>query len=160
MFNKNKIIIVAEIGNNHEGSLKTAKLLMKEAKKCGVDAVKFQTFIPDLYVHKKDKKRFKQLKKFQLSFDDFKNLALFAKKLKITFFSTPFDLESASFLNKIQKCLRFHLEIIILFHLLIISQNSINQLFCQLVCPTFKWSENLKILFLIFGKKIITIKRN
>lgn len=103
MFKKNKIIIVAEIGNNHEGSLKTAKLLMKEAKKCGVDAVKFQTFIPDLYVHKKDKKRFKQLKKFQLSFDDFEKLALFAKKLKITFFSTPFDLESASFLNKIQK---------------------------------------------------------
>ena len=103
MFNKNKIIIVAEIGNNHEGSLRTAKSLIKEAKKCGVDAVKFQTFIPDLYVHKKDKKSFKQLKKFQLSFDDFEKLALFAKKLKITFFSTPFDLKSASFLNKIQK---------------------------------------------------------
>ena len=87
MFNKNKIIIVAEIETIMK-DLKTAKLLMKEAKKCGVDAVKFQTFIPDLYVHKKDKKRFKQLKKFQLSFDDFKNLALFAKKLKITFFSS------------------------------------------------------------------------
>ena len=55
---------------------------MKEAKKCGVDAVKFQTFIPDLYVHKKDKKRFKQLKKFQLSFDDFKKSCIICKKTK------------------------------------------------------------------------------
>ena len=36
--------IVAEISANHTGSLKNALLLIKYAKECGVDAVKFQTF--------------------------------------------------------------------------------------------------------------------
>ena len=40
----NKTYIVAEIGNNHEGSMVNAFKLIDEAKSCGVDAVKFQTF--------------------------------------------------------------------------------------------------------------------
>ena len=102
MLRKNKIFIVAEAGNNHEGKFKIAKRLIKKAKSCGADAIKFQTFIPDLYVSRKDSKRFSQLTKFQLSQQDFKNLAIYAKKLKIIFFSTPFDLKSANFLNRIQ----------------------------------------------------------
>ena len=62
-----KIFITAEIGNNHEGNFQLAKKLIVEAKKCGVDAVKFQTFIPDLYVSNEDKTRIKRLKKFQFS---------------------------------------------------------------------------------------------
>jgi N,N'-diacetyllegionaminate synthase len=99
---KNKIFIVAEIGNNHEGNFKNAKKLINEAEKCGVDAVKFQTFIPELYVSKKNKKRFKLIKKFQLSFKQFKQLALYARKKKLIFFSTPLDLKSAKYLNNIQ----------------------------------------------------------
>ena len=37
---------IAEIGNNHEGSFDTAKLILKAAE-AGVDAVKFQTFITE-----------------------------------------------------------------------------------------------------------------
>ena len=37
-----KPYIIAEIGNNHEGSLINAKKLIIEAAKCRVDAVKFQ----------------------------------------------------------------------------------------------------------------------
>ena len=40
----NNVFIVAEIGCNHNGAKKLAKKLVEEAKKCGVDAVKFQTF--------------------------------------------------------------------------------------------------------------------
>ncbi len=40
----NKIYIIAEIGNNHNGSVKKAKKLIDVAKKAGVDAVKFQSF--------------------------------------------------------------------------------------------------------------------
>ena len=58
MLRKNKIFIVAEAGNNHEGKFKIAKRLIKKAKSCGADAIKFQTFIPDLYVSRKDSKRF------------------------------------------------------------------------------------------------------
>lgn len=104
MFKKNnkKIFIVAEIGNNHEGNLKIAKRLITEAKKCGVDAVKFQTFKPELFVSKYDKKKFNQLKKFQFSFKQFEILKKFSKKIGISFFSTPLDIESAKFLNRIQ----------------------------------------------------------
>lgn len=99
---KKRTLIIAEIGNNHEGSFDLALKHIDEAKKCGVDAVKFQTFIPEKFIYKKDKKRLKQLKKFQLSFVEFKKLSIYAKKKGLIFLSTPFDFESADFLNKIQ----------------------------------------------------------
>ena len=45
-----KVLIVAEIGNNHEGSFVLAEELIGRAAATGVDAVKFQTFIPEHYV--------------------------------------------------------------------------------------------------------------
>ena len=39
--------IIAEAGINHNGNLKIAKKLIKSAKQCGVDAIKFQTFKAD-----------------------------------------------------------------------------------------------------------------
>ena len=96
-----KPFLIAEVGNNHEGNYEVAKKLIFEAAKCGVDAVKFQTFIPELYVNKTDKKRIKQLSRFSLSQQQFYNLSLIAKENKLKFISTPFDLESAKFLNKI-----------------------------------------------------------
>ena len=45
--------IVAEIGLNHNGSLELAKELIKEAKDCGADAVKFQKRNLH-YLYKKD----------------------------------------------------------------------------------------------------------
>ena len=38
------IYIVAEIGCNHNGNVNLAYEMVKTAKECGVDAVKFQTF--------------------------------------------------------------------------------------------------------------------
>ena len=52
----NKTFIIAEIGVNHNGSIKTAKKLIDIAKKCGADAVKFQTFLVDEIVTKYVKK--------------------------------------------------------------------------------------------------------
>ena len=101
--NLKKTFIIAEIGNNHEGNFSLAKKLIVEAKKSGADAVKFQTFIPDCFVSVREKERIKKLNKFQLSFDEFKKLSIFAKKNKINFFSTPLDLKSAKFLNSIQQ---------------------------------------------------------
>ncbi len=97
-----KVFIVAEIGNNHEGSFKLAKKLINEAATAGVDAVKFQTFIPEQFVSPENETRINQLRKFQLSFKQFRDLSKFAKKKGLIFFSTPFDLRSAKFLNKIQ----------------------------------------------------------
>ncbi|WP_415300334.1 N-acetylneuraminate synthase family protein [Candidatus Pelagibacter sp. Uisw_134_02] len=100
-FNINKkVFIIAEVGNNHEGSLKVAKKLVILAAKAGADAVKFQTFKTEDFVQKDDIKRFKQLKKFELSQKKFIVLKDLAHKNKIKFISTPLDLPSANFLIK------------------------------------------------------------
>ncbi len=78
-----KTFIIAEAGNNHEGNLSNAKKLIKLAAKAGADAIKFQTFLTEKFINKKEKKRFKQLKKFQLNFDQFKQLKNLANKKKI-----------------------------------------------------------------------------
>lgn len=99
---KRKIpFIIAEAGNNHEGNFQNAKKLIIKAAETGVDAIKFQTFKTENYVNYKNKKRFKQLKKFELGYDQFVSLSKLAKKNKLKFISTPFDVKSAKFLGKI-----------------------------------------------------------
>ena len=49
---KKKIFLIAEIGNNHEGSIKLAKKLINLAKKNGADAVKFQYIEPEKLLNK------------------------------------------------------------------------------------------------------------
>ena len=48
----NRVFIVAEIGCNHNGNFELAKKMVKIAKECGVDAVKFQTFKADKLISK------------------------------------------------------------------------------------------------------------
>jgi len=96
-----KVLIIAEIGNNHEGDYATAERLIKAAAKAGVDAVKFQTFRTEHYVSSSNQKRFAKLKSFELTFDEFKKLARCASEHDLVFLSTPFDLKSAEFLNSI-----------------------------------------------------------
>lgn len=107
----NTTYIIAEIGVNHECSIKTAKKLILLAKKGGADAAKFQTYKAEKIVKKNSRaywdlrkektksqfKLFSKLDKFQPK--DYRNLASYCKKLKIDFLSTPFDLDSVSFLN-------------------------------------------------------------
>ncbi len=95
---KNKTFIIAEVGNNHEGNFNVAKKLVILAAKAGADAVKFQTFKTQHFINKKDRKRFKQLKRYELSFEHFEKLKKLAHKNNIKFISTPLDFESADFL--------------------------------------------------------------
>ena len=81
-----KVFIVAEIGNNHEGSFDVAKDMINKAAASGVDAVKFQTFIPEQFVSFKDQSRLNRLRNFQLSYKQFKELSKIAKKKKINIF--------------------------------------------------------------------------
>ncbi|MDB2363217.1 N-acetylneuraminate synthase family protein [Candidatus Pelagibacter bacterium] len=97
---KKKVFIIAEIGNNHEGNFQIAKKLINLAAKAGVDAVKFQTFKTEEFVRVEDFKRFNQLKKFELSYDQFEKLKNLSHKKKIKFISTPLDIHSSIFLNK------------------------------------------------------------
>ncbi len=93
------VFLVAEIGNNHEGKVERARELVVRARDCGADAVKFQTFRTELFQSKLDSARFARLKSFELSFAQFEDLAVLAKKSGLLFMSTPLDLESARFLT-------------------------------------------------------------
>ncbi len=94
-----KPFIIAEIGNNHEGSFNLARKYIKVAKDCGVDAVKFQAITPEEIVLKTNKKRYLQLKKFNLTFQEYKKLSSLAKKFKLKFGITVFDLHSIKYLK-------------------------------------------------------------
>ena len=92
--------IIAEAGINHNGSLNTAKKLIRSAKKNGADAIKFQTYISEKRT-KKSSPLFKIFKKNELKFSNFSILKKYCEKKKILFLSTPFDLESFNYLKKI-----------------------------------------------------------
>ena len=47
MSKRNHTFIIAEVGVNHNGSVDIAKKMIDTAKACGVDAVKFQTFVSE-----------------------------------------------------------------------------------------------------------------
>lgn len=98
----NQILVVAEIGNNHEGDIELAKEMIRHAANAGAGAVKFQTIVPNRLVSESDTGRIDRLNKFQFSYAQFEELAEFSNQCGIHFFSTPFDLESARFLNRIQ----------------------------------------------------------
>jgi N,N'-diacetyllegionaminate synthase len=95
------ILVIAEIGNNHEGKFEVAEKLIHEAALAGAGAVKFQTYRTELYVSKKETARFNRLKSFELKPEEFDRLSRIAKDMGLLFISTPFDLESAKFLNGI-----------------------------------------------------------
>ena len=95
------VLVVAEIGNNHEGSYALAEDIIGLAAKAGVGAVKFQTYKTEYYVSKKDKARFNRLKSFELTHTEFRKLSKVARSEGVLFLSTPFDIESAEFLDEI-----------------------------------------------------------
>jgi len=96
-----KVFIIAEIGNNHEGSYTLAEEMIGKAAEAGACAVKFQTIVPEKLVSISQKDRIEQLKRFQLTYDEFERLNKVAKHENILFLSTPFDIESVHFLNSI-----------------------------------------------------------
>ena len=101
-----KVFIIAEVGNNHEGSFDNAVKLVHAAAESGADAVKFQTFQARLFSSNKDEARFKRLQGFELTYPEFKKLEELARSLGLLFMSTPLDMESAKFLAPIVDCFK------------------------------------------------------
>ena len=92
-------LVVAEIGNNHEGSYALAEELVGLVAETGAQVVKFQTFQTKHFISSSNAARFERLKGFELSYSDFERLAAHARRAGLIFMSTPLDLESADFLN-------------------------------------------------------------
>lgn len=110
------VLIIAEAGVNHNGSLDIAKLLVDKAVEAGVDIIKFQTFKAERLVSKSakqaeyqkkntgsnaDDSQYNMLKKLELSEHDHQELMAYCKERGIRFFSTAFDLESIDYLHSL-----------------------------------------------------------
>ena len=105
--------IIAEIGVNHDGSVKKAIALIDGAIKAGASAVKFQSFSAErlaskltpkvAYQKERDTARshFDMLKSLELTFKDQELLFEYCKQNRIEFISTPYSLVDADFLNSL-----------------------------------------------------------
>lgn len=107
-----KVVIIAEAGVNHNGSIEKAIELVEVAARAGADFVKFQTFKAELSVSKSAKKaayqeentgttesQYEMVKNLELSFEDFRYISEVCEKNKIGFLSTGFDFPSLEFLD-------------------------------------------------------------
>ena len=100
--------IIAEAGINHGGDLSKAKKLVESAAKCGADAIKFQTHLPEKEMLSEvptadyvGESLFDLLKKVELSREDHIKLMEYSSKKGILFLSTPFSREAADLLDSL-----------------------------------------------------------
>lgn len=109
-----KPYIIAEAGVNHNGDINIALKLIEEAKKIGVDCIKFQTFKAERLVTKYSPKamyqtkvtdvnesQYEMLKSLELDMADFKVLQNHCAKIGIDFLSTPYNKEDVDMLSDI-----------------------------------------------------------
>lgn len=104
-----KPFIIADIGVNYYdiaqkeniSDIEAAKLMILEAKKAGVDAVKFESYKTENIISDESSDQFELFKKYD-SFgkEEFAQLADYCHELKIKFLSTPLDFESADYLDE------------------------------------------------------------
>jgi len=107
-------IIIGEIGLNHNGNYDLAIKLIDEAVDCGLKFVKLQTFTSGNsrvsnkvksanYIEKitdQEETISAMFDKFNLTLDNQVSLFNYARNKGLIIFSTPFDIESAIFLDK------------------------------------------------------------
>ena len=111
--NFSQCMMIAEIGVNHNGDRVLAKEMIEAAKESGADVVKFQTFKAEKLVTQGTPKvkyqenttspeetHYEMIRKLELSLENHFIIKEFCEKLGIEFLSTPYDSESACFLNE------------------------------------------------------------
>mgnify|MGYP000249449057 CR=1 FL=1 len=107
MEEKDKVIVIAEAGVNHNGDFNMAMRMIAAAKETGADYVKFQTAVPELVIaasapkaeYQKettgaDQSQLEMCKAIHLPLSDYARLAEECARVGIGFISTPFDLVS------------------------------------------------------------------
>ncbi len=101
-------LIIAEIGNNHDGSVRQAERLIEASAEAGADAVKFQTHIAEAEMLPStptpphfDEPRFTFTQRMELGADDHRRLKAFAEARGLLFFSSPFSVEAVALLEQV-----------------------------------------------------------
>lgn len=109
------VLIIAEAGVNHNGSMKIAKQLVDAAVEASVDIIKFQTFKAEKLVSKTAKQaeyqknnigdgndsQYEMLKTLELSEENHEELIAYCREKGIRFWSTAFDFESMDYLHSL-----------------------------------------------------------
>lgn len=111
---KNSVFIIAEVSANHGQDFQRAVEMIKVAKQCGADAVKFQCYKPDTLTLDCDNEYFQVkhsvwggqtlyelYKKAYTPWEWFPKLKEVAEKEGILFFATTFDKSSTDFLEEL-----------------------------------------------------------
>ncbi len=109
--------IIAEIGANHNGDMELAKKMIDEAKACGCDAIKFQSWTPDSLISEEEYERNQQyddsprkhfgslremIDKYHLRKEQHIVLKDYCNQIGIEFCSTPFSKEEVDLLEKLE----------------------------------------------------------
>ena len=111
MIKRKKPYLIAEIGINHNGSVKLAKQLIDLAKKYDFDSVKFQKRDPNICVPEHQKNQIRNTpwgnityldykKKIEFGYKEFKLIDNYCKKIKIDWFCSSWDNKSVAFMKK------------------------------------------------------------
>ena len=107
------ILVIAEIGVNHDGDVQKAKELMSGAKAAGADVVKFQSFkaeelassltpkVPYQLIGDSNPTHLSMLKNLELTHQQQTELFAFSKEIGIEFLSTPYSVAEAKFLESL-----------------------------------------------------------
>lgn len=109
-----KVLIIAEVGVNHNGDIKLAKQIIDSVAYTDVDVIKFQTVNPELLMVSstpkaeyqkettgEEESAFEMIRKLQFSFEEFVELKTYVEKLGKVFLSTAFDHPSLAFLSRL-----------------------------------------------------------
>ena len=108
------ILIIAEAGVNHNGSLELAKQMALTAKECGADVVKYQTAVPELVISKTAQKaeyqkretgeqesQLEMVRRIHFGFEAHRELKEYCDSIGIQYLSAAFDLPSVEFLQSL-----------------------------------------------------------
>ncbi len=90
----NRVLVIAEIGNNHEGDMTLALEMVAAAAEAGADAVKMQIINPERLVNRSQVERIAQLSRFRLPSSVLAEMASLARTKGMLFIASAFDVQS------------------------------------------------------------------
>ena len=103
------VFVIAEVGSVHDGSLGNALCLIDAAADCGVDAVKFQTHIPEAETlpdapmpsYFRGEPRFEYFKRTGFTLEQWRQPQATLFERGVLFFSSPFSEQAVDLLESV-----------------------------------------------------------